>query len=137
MSAFDQEAAVVEAAALWADSIVKASTPAAADPVAARVTLLGQALPKITAIVKESDRPVHIGVAALWADSIVGRATPQPADLNGVLRRAADAVTAAGAAVRLDLAPALPAVLAAEYDLERLSKAKRAEIAAIPTLAAE
>jgi addiction module HigA family antidote len=77
----------------------------------------------------------------------LGRTRAEIARLLGVSRQALHVILVERAAVSPEMAlrlgklcgngPELWLTLQARYDLERLSKAKRSEIAAIPTLAAE
>ena len=92
--------------------------------------------------------PMHPG--ELLREDIVpalGRSRVEIARLLGVSRQTLHAILTERAPVTPDMAlrlgklcgngPELWLNLQARYDLERLRKAKRAEIAAIPTLAAE
>jgi addiction module HigA family antidote len=92
--------------------------------------------------------PMHPG--ELLREDIVpalGRSRVEIARLLGVSRQTLHAILTERAPVTPEMAlrlgklcgngPELWLNLQARYDLERLSKAKRAEIAAIPTLAAE
>jgi len=98
--------------------------------------------------VKRGLRPMHPG--ELLRDDVIpalGRSRIEIARLLGVSRQTLHAILAERAAVTPEMAlrlgklcgngPELWLNLQSHYDLARLSKTKRAEIAAIPTLAAE
>ncbi len=98
--------------------------------------------------VKRGLRPMHPG--ELLREDVVpalGRSRVEIARLLGVSRQTLHAILTERAPVTPEMAlrlgklcgngPELWLNLQSRYDLERLSKTKRAEIAAIPTLAAE